>query len=171
MQVRFGTKFEHISYKYTRKIGLTNHVSQCQNTWSSRPKEEWTHRVIHTLDMILKNWYLELEMYREIMNYDMLTQSFKVAFTFENESPLIDAVLQNIKTKIFLKGGPMEVVYMCRTRRDSLKVHKLLEFYYVSREDRDEEDPRDIQVLEIEGECTIEGPYLESVAYSQPLRT
>jgi hypothetical protein len=121
--------------------------------------------------MILKNWYLDLEMHREIMNYDMLTQRFKVAFTFENESPLIDAALQNIKTNIFLKGGPMEVVYMCSTHRASLKVHKLLEFYYVSGEDQDEEDPRDIQVLEIEGECTIEGPYLESVAYAQPLRT
>jgi hypothetical protein len=121
--------------------------------------------------MILKNWYLELEMHREIMNYDMLTQRFKVAFTFENESPLIDAVLQNIKTNIFLKGGPMEVVYMCSTHRASLKVHKLLEFYNVSQEDQDEEDPRDIQVLEIEGECTIEGPYLESIVYAQPLRT
>jgi hypothetical protein len=71
-------------------------------------------------------------MHKETMNYDMLSQRFKVAFTFENESPLIDTALKTIKTKIFLKGGPMEVVYMCSTHRSSLKIHKFLEFYYVT---------------------------------------
>jgi hypothetical protein len=47
----------------------------------------------HTLDTIPKNWYLELDMHRETMNWDQLIQRFKVTFTFENESPLLDPSL------------------------------------------------------------------------------
>jgi hypothetical protein len=51
------------------------------------------HRFIHTLDMIPKNWLLELEMHRETTNWDELTQRYKITFTFENESPLVDFIL------------------------------------------------------------------------------
>jgi hypothetical protein len=43
-----------------------------------------------------KNWYLELEMRRETTIWDELVQRFKVTFTFEHESPLMDAVVQAI---------------------------------------------------------------------------
>jgi len=33
-----------------------------------------------------------------------------------------------------------------------MSVHELLEFYNVSKEEKDEEHPRNVQVLEIEGE-------------------
>ena len=48
---------------------------------------------IHTMDTIPKNWYLELEMHKETRKWDELTQMFKVTFTFEYESPLLDAAL------------------------------------------------------------------------------
>jgi hypothetical protein len=39
----------------------------------------------------------------------------------------------------------------------------------VEKEEYDEEDPRNIQVSKIEGECAIEGPNLEFVAYTHPI--
>jgi hypothetical protein len=51
------------------------------------------HMFIHTLDTIPKNWYLELEMHRETINLEKMTQRFKVKFTFKHESPLLDASL------------------------------------------------------------------------------
>jgi hypothetical protein len=36
---------------------------------------------------------MELEMHRETMDWEEITQRFKVTFTFEYESPLIDASL------------------------------------------------------------------------------
>jgi hypothetical protein len=73
MQVRFVTEVENITNLYTH----------------------WTQ--------FLKNWYLELEMHRETTRWDELVQRFKVTFTFEHESPSIDAMLQAIRFKIFLE--------------------------------------------------------------------
>jgi hypothetical protein len=60
--------------------------------------------------MILKNWYLEMEMHRETTSWDTLVQWFKVNFTFKNESPSINTMLQVIRTNIFLDEWMMEVV-------------------------------------------------------------
>jgi hypothetical protein len=65
MQIRFGTEEEKIVHKYTRESDQTSHVEQCIDLWSSIPKTEWTHRFIHTLETIMKNSYLELEMHME----------------------------------------------------------------------------------------------------------
>jgi len=64
----------------------------------------------------------------------------------------------------------MEVVPMCSAHKDSMTIHELLECYNVAKEEQDEVDPRNIQVLKIEGECAVEGPNLEFVAYAQPLK-
>ena len=88
---------------------------------------------IHTLDTIPKKWYLELEMHRETVNWDQLIQRFKVTFTFEHESPLLDEALQAIRTKIFLEEGTMEVVRMCSSHKYSMNVHELLECYIVTK--------------------------------------
>jgi hypothetical protein len=143
MHVRFGTEVENIAQKYTEIGDPTNHIAQCRNRWSSTSKEEWTHKFIHTLDTISKNWYLELEMHRETTNWDELTQRFKVTFMFEHKSPLVDAALQVIRTNIFSEKEPVEVVPVFSTHRASMTVHELLECYNVSKE-HDEEDPRNV---------------------------
>jgi hypothetical protein len=64
----------------------------------------------------------------------------------------------------------MEVVPICDAHRAVIIVHELLEYYNVSKEEYDEYDPRNVQVLEMEGEWAIEGLELESVAYTQPIK-
>jgi len=93
MQVRFGIEPKNIAQKYTGICDPTDHIMQCKDIWILVSKKEWTHRFIHTFDTIPKNWYLELELHRETVNWDQLIQWFKVAFTFEHESPLLDASL------------------------------------------------------------------------------
>jgi hypothetical protein len=51
-----------------------------------------------------------------------------------------------------------------------MKFHELLECYNVVQEDQDKEDPRNIEIPEIEGKCIVKGPELEFVAYAKPLR-
>jgi hypothetical protein len=65
MQIRFGPEEEEIAQKYIGESDPTGHVESCRALWCSVPEIEWTHRFIHMLDTILKNWYLELEMRRE----------------------------------------------------------------------------------------------------------
>lgn len=105
-------------------------------------------------------------MCRETVRWDELVQSFKVTFTFEHDSPSIDVMLQATRTKIFSEEGPMEVVPVCSTHRAAMIVHELLECYNVSKEEHDEEDPRNVQVPETEGERTVEGLELESATYT-----
>jgi hypothetical protein len=63
------------------------------------------------------------------------------------------------------------MVPVCSAHRANMIVHELLECYNVSKEEYDEEDPRNVQVSETEGEWVVEGPELESVAYTQPIKT
>jgi hypothetical protein len=133
MQVRFGNKLENITQNYTGVSDPASHVEQYKTLWSSIPETEWTHRFIHTLDTIMKNWYLDLEMCRETTRWDELVQRFEVTFTFEYESPLMDATLQAIRTKIFSEKGPMEVVLVCNAHRSSITIHDLFELCNVAK--------------------------------------
>jgi hypothetical protein len=127
MQIRFGSEGEDIAQKYIGESDLMGHVEKCRDLWHSVLEIEWTHRFIHTLDTIPKNWYLELEMCRETTRWEELTQRFKITFTFEHESPSIYAVLQAIRMKIFSKVETMEVVPVCSVHKAKMTVHKLLE--------------------------------------------
>jgi len=84
---------EYTTHKYVEEGNPTDHVTQCENIWSMTMKKEWTHKFIHTLETIPKNWYLELEMHRDTADWDYMTQRFKVTFNFEHESPLVDVEL------------------------------------------------------------------------------
>jgi hypothetical protein len=52
----------------------------------------------------------------------------------------------------------MDVVPVCSVHRASMTVHEILECYNVSKEDQDEEYPRNTQIPETEGERVVEGP-------------
>jgi hypothetical protein len=60
---------------------------------------------------------------------------------------------------------------MCSVHKASMIFLELLECYNMAKEEHDEEDPRNIQVNEKEGERAVEGPNIEFVAYSQPVKT
>jgi hypothetical protein len=45
-----------------------------------------------------------------------------------------------------------------------------LECYSIVGEDLEDDDPINLQILEIKGECVIEGHELESVEYAKPLK-
>jgi hypothetical protein len=123
---------------------------------------------IHTLETVPGNWYLELEVRRGMTNREELIQNFKVAFNFEFESPLVDAALQVIKGKNFMEKGQVEIVPTCSEHRESATTYELLECYNNIEDGK--EDPRNVHVSKIEGECDAVGPTLESDAYAKPIR-
>jgi hypothetical protein len=83
-------------------------------------------------------------MRRETTRWEELVQRFKITFTFEHEYPSIDAMLQSIRTKIFLEEGSTEMVPLCNAHRANMIVHELLECYNVAKKEHDEEDPRNV---------------------------
>jgi hypothetical protein len=91
--------------KYTGMRNMRGHVTRCMKTWKQVLKQEWTHRFIHTPGTVPRNWYQELEVHRQMMNWEELIQNFKVTFTFEAESPLVDVVLQVFRGIFFMREG------------------------------------------------------------------
>ena len=83
----------------------------------------------------------------------------------------MDATLQYIRIKIFLEEEHMKVVPAYNVHRALMISHELLECYNVSKEEQDEEYPRNVQVPKIEGEWVVEEPEIEFVAYTQPKKT
>ena len=62
MEVQFG---EDECYKENKYDGINNpsdHLVTCQTVWKMRPKEEWVHMFIHTLDETPWSRYVSIEL-------------------------------------------------------------------------------------------------------------
>jgi hypothetical protein len=64
----------------------------------------------------------------------------------------------------------MEVVPLCGAHKAKMTVQKLLECYNVTKEEYEDEDPKNVQIPETEGTRAVEGPKFASVAYTQPIK-
>jgi hypothetical protein len=87
------------------------------------------------MDVISKNWYLEMEVRRVIIDWEYLTHNFKVNFNFEDDSPLEDTSLQIIKNKIFISEDSTIPTLLCSVPIYSTNVQEVLECYNVAGED------------------------------------
>jgi hypothetical protein len=67
-------------------------------------------------------------------------------------------MLQDIRHNIFSEEDSMEVIYVCSAHNIAMTFHQLLECYNVAQEVQEEEDPKNVQILETKGECVVEGP-------------
>ena len=99
LQVRFRT--EHTAHTYNGRIFPVVNMMEFIVTRYSITKKEWTHLFVHSLETILKNWYIELEVHRTKSNLEDLARNFKITFSFEYESPLVEITLQSTKYMIF----------------------------------------------------------------------
>jgi len=57
------------------------------------PQPVWVHLFCHTLDIIPMNWYLEIELRRGTVEWDVLREGFVRTFNFEDGLESIDEVL------------------------------------------------------------------------------
>jgi len=72
MQICFRPEEEESTQKYIGESDSTGHLGNCRTLWRTVSEIKWTHRFIHMLDTIPKNWYLELEMCRETTEWEGL---------------------------------------------------------------------------------------------------
>jgi hypothetical protein len=169
-RIRFG--IEHIGnkqQKYDRLGTLEKHLEACKTRGKMTPPEEWSYHFIHTLEVISKNWYTDQEMRKETKTWATLQQNFTITFSFEHENPNIDAALKRIKNVIFIEELEVELITEVQ-QWNKQTIKDLLSCYHVQEESPDEDDPRDIQIKEIEGERDVEGPPLESKGISVPIK-
>jgi hypothetical protein len=147
----------------------TKHLEKCRTQWRMTPPEEWPHHFIHTLEGIPENWYVDQEMRRGTTEWTALQLNFVVTFSFEHENPNIDSTLKQIKGVIFIDESEVELMTEYQ-QQNKQTVKELLSCYHVEEEAPDEDDPRNIQITEIEGEREVEGPSLESKVFVAPIK-
>lgn len=100
------------------------------------------------------------------MEWDLLKEGFLLTFSFEDDFASINEALQEIKEVIFITlKEPME----CTQPDSSTQLHHALECYNVTIEE-EEEDPRNINILEVEGHHEVEDPQLQNPDISAPLK-
>jgi hypothetical protein len=49
---------------YDGKGSPLEHLEKCGILWMMTPPEEWPHHIIHTIEGILANWYVDQELHR-----------------------------------------------------------------------------------------------------------
>ena len=73
-------RFDDMEVYHTRRYDGHNipcsHLREFQILWAPRPKDEWVHAFIHTLDEMPRSWYTSAELRREITTWEELTIFF-----------------------------------------------------------------------------------------------
>jgi hypothetical protein len=98
-----------------------------------------------------------------------ITTNFVVNFSFENENPNMDSTMKLIQGLIFFEELEVEIItkYQQHNRQT---VNNLLSCYHVTEEAPNEDDPCNIQIIDIEGEREGKGPSPESEAFPAPIK-
>lgn len=166
LQVRFSEELEFSERSYTGFCCPKQHVTDCVERWKNIPKEQWVHKLVHTLDIVPRNWYTKLEVCRGTTNWEEMTKSFLQTFQFEDEDSSVREMLQIIKGNIFEEVFvPLHDIPI----RDK-QLQKVHECYNIIT-DNDEEDPRETNITESEGQCAVVGVPLENFKVGEPLKT
>jgi hypothetical protein len=101
--------------------------------------------------------------------WETLQQNFTVTFSFDHESPNMDAALKWIRNIIFIEEPKVETITEVQ-QRNKKTFKDLLSSYHVQEEAPDEDDPSDIHIKEVEGERDVEGPPLELEVIPMPIK-
>jgi len=113
------------------------------------------------------NWHLEMELHHGKVEWDILREGFLMTFSFEGRFDNIDEVPLEVKAMILqILQDPSELVQLDW----STQLCHLLEHYNMNYEGEDD-DPWNINILETKGCCQIEGPQIENLDITTPLKT
>lgn len=167
MRLRFGQPNTRLNEKYDGRDDPRDHLAKWTKAYGTKLQPEWVHLFSHTLDTIPMNWYFETELRHGTEDWDILREGFLLTFSFEDGFESIDEALQDIKAVIF------------RTPREPLEwvqpdwgtqLRHALECYNVMTEEEDE-DPRNINILEVKGHRKVEGPQIDNSDITALLKT
>jgi hypothetical protein len=153
MTARFSTQVEGCEVRYTGQSYPKDHVRSCKEAWRTIPQEKWVHKFINTLDTTPINWYLQAELCLITADWEGMTHNFVTNFLFDSQYPLVYQVLRIVRHKVFEKASipPLE------QEEDEWTVTLLkLQGYYNINIDEDD-DPRKVNIIEIEGQRVVEG--------------
>ena len=151
-------------YKYDGQIDPIIHIESCVKSWKHKSVDDQVHLFVHTLDTIPKNWYIETELCRGSENWYLMIDGFKLTFGFEFEYPENDDALEMIRTKVFEDGS-----FPLYNQPDQVaQLENALACYNLAVDE--EEDPRNVNILELEGARKVQGPKVEILEKAEKVK-
>jgi hypothetical protein len=141
-------------------------VRHCEEAQRNIPKERWLHKFINTLDTMPINWYPQEELHLATSDWYSMTQKFIATFLFEIQYPTVDQDLQIVRQKVFEEAPnlPFE-----KEEDEWTTPLQIFQGFYNINVDEDD-DPRNVKILETEGQRNIEGPGIELSFIGQPIK-
>jgi hypothetical protein len=124
------------------------------------------HKFINTLDTTPINWYIQAELRLTTSDWYGMTQNFVDTFLFEIQHPTVDQDLQVFRKKVFEEAPnlPMEQ----EEDEWNAPLQKLQGCYNINVDEDD--DPRNVNIVEMEGKKDVEGPGVELPFIGQPIK-
>ena len=111
MTFHFGNVEKYHAGRYDGQNDLSDHLIECQTLWELRPKDEWVHDFIHTLDEMPRSEYELVELRRDITTLEERTICFAQTFHFVDTNPNVNNALQIIQAvvlNVVLVAYPMD---------------------------------------------------------------
>jgi hypothetical protein len=141
-------------------------VRSCEEVWSNIPQEQWVHKFISTLDTTPINWFLQEKLCLITTDWESMTHNFVTTFLFERQYPTVDQVLHIVRQKLFEEAPSLPL----EQEEDewTVPLQKLQGYYNINFYEDD--DPKKMNITEIEGQRDIEGPEVELPFIGQPLK-
>jgi hypothetical protein len=124
------------------------------------------HKFINTLATTPINWYLQVELRLTTSDWYGMTQNFITTFFFESHHPTVDQALQVIKHKFFEEVPNLPVE---QEEEEWTAPFQSLQGCYNINVDEDD-DPRNVNIIETEGQRYIEGPGVELPFIGKPIK-
>jgi hypothetical protein len=124
------------------------------------------HRFVNTLDTTPINWYLQAELCLITTNWEGMTQNFVTTFLFEIQYPSVGPALHIVRQKVFEEASSLPM----KQEEDewTTPLQKLQSYYNINVDDDD--DPRKVNITEIEGQRNVEGLGVELPFIGHPIK-
>ena len=142
-----------------------NLFSQMEKWWD-RSTKEWVHLFIHALGPIPTAWYLDVEIHQCTHHWETLKNEFFGTFRLTRGSKVLNEALQDIDAFVFGESSPYAALEIPTCEK---QIQDIFNYRNITIEECDE-DPRNVSILELEGERTVAGPPLHIVDVTKPLK-
>ena len=106
MTVHLGNAEGYHARRYDGRNGPSGHLMECQTLWALRPKDEWVHVFIHTMDEMPRSWHVSMKPRRDITTWEEPTVCFAQTFRFSYANPNVNNAL-HIIWDVVLKVVPV----------------------------------------------------------------
>lgn len=90
-----------MTVKYNGKDDPHDHLAKWTKLWEHNRSRNG-YIFCHTLDTIPMNWYLEIELYHDTVEWDVLKEGFLLTFNFKDRFASIDEALRALEDAIYV---------------------------------------------------------------------